>query len=266
MAKGWSKEKVRHSVAKKFGKAPPYKDKKKEGNLPKAGFRGFNNQMTFKLDGVPVSADVKLSSLSAEKLIDEPEVVMVDKKGNELHLVMIDNTTGKEVGAGIEHGSKSSRVYMNDAGDIIPNEEIEYLARTPSGKLKKIDKFPRMLGGDREINLTRPITEDQADKYLIEKTYEIVGKTDLDAQQLYMYAKKLEAKDEVGVVPAFTITKSFKQYAGIVVPIFDENKKEFTLLMKLTRTMMEPQHPMGYPSKTKIAVKKEIQYKEIIKR
>ena len=28
MTKGWHKETVRHSVAKKFGKAPPYKKKK----------------------------------------------------------------------------------------------------------------------------------------------------------------------------------------------------------------------------------------------
>jgi len=216
------------------------------GDVVKTG--GWNNKLVFQINGVSVASSVKIIPLKAEKIIDVPTIVMKDRTGSLVRSVSIDAATGKVIGEGIEAGySKFNRVMMNERDEVVSKEDIVYFKVKKDGSLEETVKFQRNIGSEAELILSDPLPESEANKYLIENTYEVSGKDDTSSRQLFMLAKQLKEDDAVGVIDNVTLTTSFKQYAGLVFPIINSKDDKFSLLLKLTQTMIEPIKPMAIP-------------------
>ena len=214
--------------------------------------KGFNTVIVWKVNGVPVKAHVKIGKLNPEDIIGVPEIVMEDRDGNKLDWVSIDNATGKVIGEGLKEGqSKYKRVLMNPKGQIIPKSEVQYKQRVGE-KMKEVSPFESNIGKNKELKIEKIMPKEEINKYLIESTYQLVGQSDENDDELYSVAKDLFDKGMVGIVP-IVFREGFKKQFGVITPIF--HKDRFSVIVRITRARIEPSE-LTIP--TKISVKKKV--------
>lgn len=199
--------------------------------------KGFNTVVTWKVNGVPVKAHVKIDKLNPEDILGVPEIVLEDRDGNKLDWVSIDNATGKIIGEGLgEKQPKYKRVLMNPKGQIIPKSEVQYKQRVGE-KLKEVSPFSSNIGKNKELKIEKIMPKEEINKYLIESTYQLVGQTDENDGEIYTIAKDLFDKGMVGIVP-IVFREGFKKQYGIITPIF--KKDRFSVIVRITRARIEP--------------------------
>ena len=206
-----------------------------------------------KIKDVPVSANIKIARLKPEDVTGTPEIVMKDTKGNMVEWQSLDRATGELIGKGIPLGSpKIQKVLMNDKGDQIPRDQLVYWQKKGE-KLEKISPFEANIGKDRPLKITKTLPKEQTDEYLVDSTYQMVGKTQADDEGLYAIAKHLYDNGLIGVAP-ITLRSGFKKHWGLITPHLSKDK--FSVIVRLTRAKIEPQE-LKIPKDVKVARKKK---------
>lgn len=199
--------------------------------------KGFNTVLAYKVKGVPLKADVKINKLNPEDIIGVPDIVMKDKNGSELRWVSIDAGTGKVIGKNVAKGQATyRRVLMNEKDEIVPRDQVVYYQKS-EGKLKKVQPFEPTIGKNRQITIDKVLPKENIDNYLIESTYQLVGQKEEDDADLYLIAKDLYDKGQVGIVP-IVFREGFKKEFGIITPVLFKDR--FSVIVRMTRAKIEP--------------------------
>ena len=216
--------------------------------------RGFKSTLVYSIKGIPVRANIRLKRLSVEDFFETPRVVMKDKNGRFVRNVMVDAITGEEIGAS-STGAKFRRVLMNDLNEVIPSTEVRYFQVLSGGGEMEIKKFESNIGLSKQLQVEAEIPEVEAERYLYESVYELVGETASDDEVLFTIAKSLTHENKALIVTV-VFRKGFKKSWGI---IFAEiGADTFIMNMRVSRTKLQAISPMKIPTETFVKIKKEL--------
>ena len=193
------------------------------------------NVLRIKQDGLNINANIRTSKLDAEKEAS-PEFVRRDAKtGQKVSRQYYDKGTGDDLNDGFGY------YHVNEDGEEVPKEDIEYYQIFDDDHEEKVEPFEATMGAERTLKPTKWIPEQEADEFLISKMYEVYGEEDEDDAQLWDLAQYI---DETGQAPVVNVVfrKGMKRYFGILTPYHDGDK--FGMLLQLTVKKVNPTHEM----------------------
>jgi hypothetical protein len=133
--------------------------------------------------------------------------------------------------------------WVNEDGDVVPTDRLTYVQRKPDGSVEEVSKRETTVLKDEPLPVEKWIPVDDIGSFLIDSTYEVWGREAEDEAELQELAEYI---DDTGEAPMFEwlLQPAFLKTWGILVPEFDEDRSEFSLIVKVTQKTIEPDHPM----------------------
>lgn len=193
--------------------------------------------------GVAINADIRTAKLSAEDVVDTPDVIRRDAESGEL---VVNQLYDKATDEPLEEGYGYR--YVTESGDEVPKENIEYY-HVDDGEEKRFTLYDPTFGGERTVSPFTWIPVATVDQYLVDRTYELWGEEDEDVAQLLELAELIRDYEEVPVVEVVFQPSRYKHW-GMITPQFFED--EFALIMRITREKIVPEHRMTKVTKEEL--------------
>ena len=193
------------------------------------------SQLKLKKQGVAVNADIRTAKLDPEDVTEQPEVIQRDREtGTLITSQVYDKATDEPLEEG--YGYR----YLNEEGDEVPSENIEYY-QIKDGEESKFTLNEPTLGSGRTVSPITWIPVETADQYLVERTYEMWGEESEDVAQLFELATLIRDYDEAPVIEVVLQRSKYKSW-GIITPQFFEDA--FAMIIRLTKQKIVPAHEM----------------------
>ena len=196
-------------------------------------FRGEGIRLMVKVGIVPMSAS-------------ESTIVNVIHKDREGNVVSQKSITYDSFEKGMidpiaeeKANVKKTRQFVTEDGKIVNKADVTPYQLTSDGEELPIDKFDSTIGVSKITKPLKNINNSQADDYLVEKIYSLIPQTDEERLNMYELAKYLEEHDESIIIP-FVASKGFNKHWGIITADVDESEGKFDLIMKVTRSKVNP--------------------------
>ena len=193
--------------------------------------------------GVAIDAMVRTAKLDPEDVVEQPEIILRDpESGERVKRVAYDKESGESLTEGFGY-----RYVTEEDERVVSHDELAYY-RIRDGREQRFDRFEPTLGAERTISPITWIPVHTIDRYLIERTYEMWGEDDADAEELYRLAKLIRDYGEAPVVEV-VLRESTRMSWGIITPQFFADS--FAMILRITRHRIEPQHQMPLFDETK---------------
>lgn len=205
-------------------------------------------QLKLKHQDLAINADIRTGKLSAEDLVERPDVIRRDEQSGSL---VVRQLYDKHTNEPLEEGYGYR--WINEDGDEVPSEDIQLYA-IEDDEEKPFSKHEPTLGAERTVSAEHWIPVASIDEYLVEKIYEIWGEDDQDVVQLYELAEHIRDFDEAPVIP-FVLQPTIYKSWGIITPFFFSDS--FSVIIRVTDQKIEPEHQMPMLSEEDIAEAKE---------
>lgn len=203
---------------------------------------------------IAVAAKFETERMEEHELEEAPEIFMWDKQADQ---PVVRERYAKAAHEEVEDepalpkGTVGYR-YVNEDGEKVPSERIVYLQRTPDGDRERVQKRPSTVIKDEILPVEKWVDHEDVEDFLVESTYEVWGRDEEDVVELQRLAEYIEERGEAPMFVWMLQPDFFKTW-GILVPRFDEDAHEFSLIVQVTRKKIEPAHEMP------ILTQKEIQ-------
>lgn len=200
-----------------------------------------------------VSAKFETERMEAHEIEDGPEIVRWDREAGQpvirQRYVKPDHEDIEGEPA-LPKGTVGYR-YVNEDGEVVPKERLVYVQRTPDGETERVEKRPSTVLKGEALPVEKWVDLDRVGNFLVESTYELWGQEAADEAALQELAEWI---DDHGETPMFVwmLQPDFFKTWGLLVPEFNEDRTEFTLLVKTTRKTVEPEHEMPVLSQAEV--------------
>lgn len=204
-------------------------------------------------DDLAVTADFETERMEAHEIEEGPEIVRWDREADQpvirQRYVKPDHEDINDEPA-LPSGTVGYR-YVNEDGEEVPDERMVYVQRNPDGEVERVEKRPSTVLKDEALPVEKWVELDELGNYLVESTYELWGQEAADEAALQELAEWI---DEHGRTPMFVwmLQPDFYQTWGVLVPKFDEDRAEFSMLVKTVRKTIEPEHEMPVLSQNEV--------------
>lgn len=193
-----------------------------------------NNRLKIKQDGLVVNADIKTQKLEEKNIESQPEIVRRDPNRLEVTRELYDKATGELLEDG--YGYR----WVNEEGDEVPEDEVQYY-QIVGGEEREVSRQEPTLGRGRTLKPVSWTSLGEIGEFLVTRTYEVWSENEEDISQLYELADFVRVRAQAPVV-SVVLKRSILESWGIVTPQFYDD--EFSLIMRVTRKRVEPQHHM----------------------
>ena len=161
-------------------------------------------------------------------LIERDEVI---QEGRCLELHLID-------GRAVKVEARSRKVWVDEDGNEVPPEDVMYV-QIIDGEEVEVEKFERT----KEIVVEEFLPAWQLDSFLSEGEYEVWAEEPRNIAKLLKIANYMVEANVIGLCRHFSFG-GFKAYAAVIYPVFDEERKHFVFVMRLTRMRVRYNHMM----------------------
>lgn len=192
------------------------------------------NRLKIKDDGLVVNADIRTEKLTETEIEDYTEIVRRDPQGSRVDRQVYD----KESGEALEEGYGYR--WVNEEGGEVDPDDVQYF-EVVGGEEQRVEPHEPTLGRDRTLQPIRWVPLSELGEFLVTRTYEVWAEDGEDVSQLYELADHIRVHARAPVVPV-VLQHSLQESWGIVTPQFYDDS--FSLLMRVTRSRVEPQHHM----------------------
>ena len=125
--------------------------------------------------------------------------------------------------------------YQDAQGNEYPESEVKHYQILPDGREVEVKPFERT----KTLKILKLIPATSLSEFLVESQYEVWA--DGNTPALLGFAEYLSKKDAMAVCK-FSFGRGFKQYYGLIYPLFKDGK--FLLIMALTQQRVEYRHWM----------------------
>ena len=198
------------------------------------------NTLKLKREGLAVNADVLVEKLEGRDVASPPEVVRrAAGSGERVTRQQYDKATDEPLAEG--HGYR----WVDESGEPVPSDDVEYY-EVVGDEERRVERHEPTLGRGRTLTPTDWVPVATLGEYLVTRTYELWAEEEPDVEQLHELATHVDATMMAPVLPV-VLRPSLVESWGILTPQFYEDT--FTLLLRVTRSRVEPGHPMPVPGR-----------------
>lgn len=181
------------------------KTKEKKGKKRK--HKGFKANLVATNDSFSLNVPIRYKKLSSEDIDEE----------NNIERLQI--STKKKVKRKLDF-----RGYFNEDSVKVEKSDMAYY-QLQDNEWIPVEKYPK----SEVFEIVKYVKKDKLWNFLPEKYYELFP----EENGLWILADYLQENELIGIIPNVVLRKSFKQYYGLLMPIVEDGK--YTFILVLTR-------------------------------
>lgn len=196
-------------------------------------------------EDLAVVAEFETERLEAENIESPPEIARWDA-GTDQPVVRQRYVTEEHDDIDGEPALPKGTVgyrWVNEDGEEVPKERLTYVQRTPDGEVEEVEKRPTTVRKDEALPVETWVDLDEVGSFLVESTYELWGREPEDEAELQRLAAYVEEAGETPMV-VWLLQPAFLKTWGLLEPRFDEDREQFSIVVKVTQKRIEPKHEM----------------------